>query len=186
MLSHFSRVRLCHQASLSIGFSGKNTGVGFQALLQGLFPTQGLNLRLLRLLHWQAGSLPLAPHLHFEILPKQKLAAPSQEAKALEITFKSHAFNTFPLKTTVSSILAFIVKKCPLGASGLIKRAITFQHSFCDHLSYSFFLPARIIHRFHIHQTHCDQNSASFQVSIQGSSAPGSTSDFHYFIKPTV
>ena len=31
------------------------------ALLQGIFPTQGLNTRLLCLLHWQAGSLPLAP-----------------------------------------------------------------------------------------------------------------------------
>ena len=30
-------------------------------LLQGIFPTQGSNLRLLCLLHWQAGSLPLAP-----------------------------------------------------------------------------------------------------------------------------
>ena len=29
--------------------------------LQGIFPTQGSNLRLLCLLHWQAGSLPLAP-----------------------------------------------------------------------------------------------------------------------------
>ena len=28
---------------------------------KGIFPTQGLNLCLLRLLHWQAGSLPLAP-----------------------------------------------------------------------------------------------------------------------------
>ena len=39
----------------------KNTGVGCHALLQGTFPTQGSNLRLLRLLHWQAGSLSLAP-----------------------------------------------------------------------------------------------------------------------------
>ena len=39
---------------------GKNTGVGCHALLQGIFPTQGSNLHLLRLLHWQAGSLPLA------------------------------------------------------------------------------------------------------------------------------
>ena len=31
------------------------------ALLQGIFPTQGLNPCLLNLLHWQAGSLPLAP-----------------------------------------------------------------------------------------------------------------------------
>ena len=35
--------------------------MGCHALLQGIFPTQGSNLRLLRLLHWQAGSLPLAP-----------------------------------------------------------------------------------------------------------------------------
>ena len=27
----------------------------------GIFPTQGLNLCLLRLLHWPAGSLPLTP-----------------------------------------------------------------------------------------------------------------------------
>ena len=38
---------------------GKNTGVGCHALLQGVFPNQGLNLRLFCLLHWQAGSLPL-------------------------------------------------------------------------------------------------------------------------------
>ena len=30
-------------------------------LFQGIFPTQGLNLCLLRLLHWQAGCLPLVP-----------------------------------------------------------------------------------------------------------------------------
>ena len=40
---------------------GKNTGVGCHALLQGIFLTQGLNLHLLCLLHWQVSSLPLAP-----------------------------------------------------------------------------------------------------------------------------
>ena len=35
---------------------GMHTGVGCHALLQGIFPTQGLNLGLLCLLHWQAGS----------------------------------------------------------------------------------------------------------------------------------
>ena len=40
---------------------GKNTGVDCHALLQGIFLTQGLNPQLLRLLHWQAGSLPLVP-----------------------------------------------------------------------------------------------------------------------------
>ena len=35
---------------------GKNTGVGCHALIQGIFPTQGSNLHLLGLLHWQVGS----------------------------------------------------------------------------------------------------------------------------------
>ena len=39
---------------------GKNTGVGCHALLQGIFPTQGSNDCLFRLLRWQADSLPLA------------------------------------------------------------------------------------------------------------------------------
>ena len=30
-------------------------------VLQGIFPAEGLNLNLLGLLHWQAGSLPLVP-----------------------------------------------------------------------------------------------------------------------------
>ena len=38
---------------------GKNTGVGCHALLQGIFPAQGLTQGLLHLLHRQAGSLPL-------------------------------------------------------------------------------------------------------------------------------
>ena len=41
-----------HQASLSVEFSGKNTGVGSHSLLQGIFPIQGLNSCLL---HWQVG-----------------------------------------------------------------------------------------------------------------------------------
>ena len=36
--------------------SGKNTGVDCHFLLQGIFPTQGSNLSLLHLLHWQADS----------------------------------------------------------------------------------------------------------------------------------
>ena len=50
VLSRFSRVRLCvtlwtvaHQAPLSRNSPGKNSGVGCHFLLQGIFPTQGLN-----------------------------------------------------------------------------------------------------------------------------------------------
>ena len=50
VLSHFSHVQLfvtlwtvAHQAPLSRGFPGKNTGVGCHFLLQGIFLTQGSN-----------------------------------------------------------------------------------------------------------------------------------------------
>ena len=39
----------------------KNTGVGRHAFLQGIFVTQGLDVCLLYLLRWQAGSLPVVP-----------------------------------------------------------------------------------------------------------------------------
>ena len=47
------------QAPLSMEFPRKNTGVGCHFILQGIFLTHGLNLHLLRLLHWQVDSLPL-------------------------------------------------------------------------------------------------------------------------------
>ena len=40
-------------------FPDKNTGMGYNSLLQEIFLTQGLNPHLLHLLHWQADSLPL-------------------------------------------------------------------------------------------------------------------------------
>ena len=60
MLISFSGVRLfatpwtvAHQAPPSVGFFSNNTGVGCPARCQGIFPSQGSNPRLLRLLHWQ-------------------------------------------------------------------------------------------------------------------------------------
>ena len=57
MLSHFSRVRIfvthgtvAHQV-LCLGHSpGRNTGAGYHALLQGIFPTQQTNPHILQLL----------------------------------------------------------------------------------------------------------------------------------------
>ena len=43
------------------GVSGSNTGMGCPFLLQGLFPIQRSNPRLLCLLHWQVDSLSLSP-----------------------------------------------------------------------------------------------------------------------------
>ena len=45
------------QAPLPMEFLGKNIGVGCHALLQGIFPAQGLNPFVVCLLHWQVGSL---------------------------------------------------------------------------------------------------------------------------------
>ena len=42
-------------------FPGKNPGMGCHFLLQGIFPDQRSNPRLLCLLHWQVDSWPLAP-----------------------------------------------------------------------------------------------------------------------------
>ena len=50
---------LAWEISWTEDFPGKNTAVGYCFLLQGIFLTQGLNLHLLCLLHWQADSLPL-------------------------------------------------------------------------------------------------------------------------------
>ena len=68
VLSHLGRVYLfatlwtvAHEALLSMEFSRQHAGVGYHALLQGIFLTQELKQHLLRLLHWQAGTLPLCP-----------------------------------------------------------------------------------------------------------------------------
>ena len=66
VLSHFSHIWLCEPMDCSPPGSsvcgdspGKDTGVGYNGLLQGIFLTQGSNPHLLCFLHWQAGSLPL-------------------------------------------------------------------------------------------------------------------------------
>ena len=67
VLSHFSHGQLFatpwtvpHQAPLSKGFSRQEYWSGLPFLPPGIL-TQGLNPRLLGLLHWQVSSLPLAP-----------------------------------------------------------------------------------------------------------------------------
>ena len=87
---------------------GKNTGVGCHALLQGFFPTWGLNPRLLYFLHWQAGCSLLAqpgkPYLRLGIAqgaPKEpKFLA---RGCAFPVTFQT----CLPSRGTCS--------QCPLG-----------------------------------------------------------------------
>ena len=76
-----------------------NTGVGGHALLQGIFPTQGSNLPLLCLLHWQAGSLPLAPPMEMQwnqslqSFVKQCHLAPKISAVGVQVHAKIHKYN---------------------------------------------------------------------------------------------
>ena len=66
--------------------------MGCHALLQGIFPTQGLNLHLLCLLHWQVGSLPLAQ-------PGQPL---SDSEQWMVLLFCSHRSDTFIIFADIS------------------------------------------------------------------------------------
>ena len=59
--------------------AGKNTAAGCHALLREIFLTQGSSLLLLRLLYWQAGSLPLVP----PVKPRYKDAT-ATAAKSLQ------------------------------------------------------------------------------------------------------
>ena len=56
--THTHKEKTIPLAPQSIGLSRQEY---WSILLQGTFPTQGSNPHLLCLLHWQAGSLPLAP-----------------------------------------------------------------------------------------------------------------------------
>ena len=67
VLSCFTPVQLfvapgavARQAPLPMGFSRQEYWSGVPCPPQRIFPTQGSNLSLLRLLHWHTGSLPLA------------------------------------------------------------------------------------------------------------------------------
>ena len=71
-----SMENVAYQAPLPMGFPGKNTGMGCHFPLQGIFLTQGWNPRLL---HWQAGSLPLS-----------HLGGPQPEGLSKKITNKEY------------------------------------------------------------------------------------------------
>ena len=53
-------------------FPGMSIGVSCHFLVQGIFPTQGSNLHLLCLLHWQEDSLPVR-RLEIPFIDKMKL-----------------------------------------------------------------------------------------------------------------
>ena len=100
---------------------GKNTGVGCHALLQGIFPTQGSNQRLLGLLHWQAlvllgkslclASSPLTP-LNYSLYPKWKFWLSTilsfQHPRILYCIFSNVFVWYFPYTSAKSYSFAYI------------------------------------------------------------------------------
>ena len=118
MLSCFSCVRLfaalwtaALQAPLSMGFSGKSPRMDCQALLQGIFPAQGLNPHLLCLLHWCVDSLPLA-------LPGKQSRWPVHTCQcifAVYVTQSSKNVSSLVLEST--NILLTVNNDCDLSPS---------------------------------------------------------------------
>ena len=69
---------VAHQALLSMGFSGRNTGLGCHFVLQGIFLTQGLNPHLL---------CPESPALKADSLPTEPLEKPFELFNAKQIIY---------------------------------------------------------------------------------------------------
>ena len=122
--SRFSCVRLfvtpwaiACQAPLSMGFPKKNTGVSSHSLLQGIFPTQGSNLHLVCLLHWQADSLPLVPPGK----PQKKHTAQQLQKNCIYIFFPfispKYLKFTICLMLPLGNLLVFFLKKADMKAS---------------------------------------------------------------------
>ena len=74
-------------------FPGNNTGVGCHSILQGIFLTQGLNLRLL---HWQADSVSLS---HRRLRKRRK------QPRINKLPLTSH--------DTLAPLLTSVVLLCP-------------------------------------------------------------------------
>ena len=68
-------------------FPGKNIGVSCHFLLQGIFPIQRLNTGFLRLLHWQAGSLSLAPLWASLVAQTVKKPPPPIKVEKIKVRF---------------------------------------------------------------------------------------------------
>ena len=74
--------------------------MGCRFLPQGIFPTQGSNLSLLHLLHWQADPLPLAP-----------------PGKPLQVVAAAFILKLLPTHFAASSDVVFVTLLTFLGTS---------------------------------------------------------------------
>ena len=97
---------------------GKNTGVGCHALLQEIFPTQGSNLHLLCLLHWQVSffyhwhhlgspNFKLFPHNYLFIIKERTLQWRNLVSCAVTVTstVEGQADITCPAEDSTAAVL---------------------------------------------------------------------------------
>ena len=97
-------------ASLSLGFSRQQYWHGFHFLHQGIFLTQGSNLYLLCLQHWQAGSLPLAPP--GRIRPPSSSPSPGVCSNSRPLSWWCH-----PAISSVALLFSFCLQSFPASRS---------------------------------------------------------------------
>ena len=88
-------------------FPGKNTGVGCHFLILGIFPTQGWNLRLL---HWQADSLPLC-----------HLGRPNQLVQATCVSSACDPLVIFSSFVKLATFHSFFFSSLEFGAFSLLQ-----------------------------------------------------------------
>ena len=101
-------------------FSVKNTWVDYHLLLQGIFPTQGLNLHLFYLLHWQADSSPVESlgKLKFSLISYKGFFGLSHLLTVHQkSSIKTHWFNhfsqsSFPYEGSCKTSIKYICILC--------------------------------------------------------------------------
>ena len=133
-----------HQAPLSMNSLGKNIGVGFQLLLQGLFPTQGSNMGLLhyrQTLHLLSHQLYLwdvssEPHANKNVKTYSRFT--KSKEKRIKVWH-------YPKLSVHSSSCCAEQLSCP----GLLKHKRTFL-THHERLIRIFFLSQRILSAGHI------------------------------------
>ena len=102
-----------HQAPLSMGFSNKSTGVGCHALLQEILLTQESNPSLLCLLHWQTGSLPLAPP-----------GKPRQKGASFQLLIVTFPPNNFQSISNENQPVPVEILACPRHSTSQIQNSV--------------------------------------------------------------
>ena len=131
VLNRFSCVLLsvtlwtvAHQVPLSMRFSRQEYWSGLSCPPPGDLPDPGIELHLLCLLHWQAGSLPLAPtgrpttecRLYLMVASNKQWTTITDVTFVIRLqTYYDCSYLFFPLWTFISHAMAHLLYEKPSG-----------------------------------------------------------------------